>query len=200
MTVPSDIHQGMTTAPARDLPVGESDAGGGRRTCCPGEGCRSAGRRRVAALSRGCWSMSRWPIWTGRTTTWLPSRTPRLLSREPGSGCASPAGWSAATCWNGSRSPTTRAGWASSSGWCRPSRCCPPEVAQLARAVADRYAGSAADVLRLAVPPRHAKVEGRAGQPAAADAHVGRPGPDGVMHRAWRAGCAWDAGCAWCAG
>ncbi len=33
------------------------------------------------------------------------------------------------------------------------------EVAQLARAVADRYAGSAADVLRLAVPPRHAKVE-----------------------------------------
>ncbi|MFD0784929.1 primosome assembly protein PriA, partial [Micromonospora azadirachtae] len=30
-----------------------------------------------------------------------------------------------------------------------------PEVARLARAVADRYAGSLADVLRLAVPPRH---------------------------------------------
>ncbi|HEX5741383.1 MAG TPA: primosomal protein N' [Pilimelia sp.] len=34
-----------------------------------------------------------------------------------------------------------------------------PHVAQLARAVADRYAGTLADVLRLAVPPRHARVE-----------------------------------------
>jgi primosomal protein N' (replication factor Y) len=34
-----------------------------------------------------------------------------------------------------------------------------PEVAELARAVADRYAGTLADVLRLAVPPRHARVE-----------------------------------------
>ena len=34
-----------------------------------------------------------------------------------------------------------------------------PQVARLARAVADRYAGSMADVLRLAVPPRHARVE-----------------------------------------
>jgi len=34
-----------------------------------------------------------------------------------------------------------------------------PEIVRLARVVADRYAGSAADVLRLAVPPRHARVE-----------------------------------------
>ncbi|MCF4120760.1 primosomal protein N' [Antribacter sp. KLBMP9083] len=34
-----------------------------------------------------------------------------------------------------------------------------PAVLALARAVADRYAGTLADVLRLAVPPRHAKVE-----------------------------------------
>ncbi len=34
-----------------------------------------------------------------------------------------------------------------------------PEIAGLARAVADRYAGTMSDVLRLAVPPRHAKVE-----------------------------------------
>ncbi|MEU4570630.1 primosomal protein N' [Micromonospora sp. NPDC023956] len=34
-----------------------------------------------------------------------------------------------------------------------------PEIARLARAVADRYAGSLPDVLRLAVPPRHARVE-----------------------------------------
>jgi primosomal protein N' (replication factor Y) len=34
-----------------------------------------------------------------------------------------------------------------------------PDVARLARAVADRYAGNLSDVLRLAVPPRHARVE-----------------------------------------
>ena len=34
-----------------------------------------------------------------------------------------------------------------------------PEIVTLARAVADRYAGTLADVLRLAVPPRHATVE-----------------------------------------
>jgi len=34
-----------------------------------------------------------------------------------------------------------------------------PEVARLARTVADRWAGSLADVLRLAVPPRHAAEE-----------------------------------------
>ncbi|MFG2051739.1 primosomal protein N' [Micromonospora sp. NPDC048935] len=47
-----------------------------------------------------------------------------------------------------------------------------PEIARLARAVADRYAGSLADVLRLAVPPRHARVEKepRGDQPTPADA------------------------------
>jgi primosomal protein N' (replication factor Y) len=34
-----------------------------------------------------------------------------------------------------------------------------PQVVRLARAVADRYAGTLNDVLRLAVPPRHARVE-----------------------------------------
>lgn len=34
-----------------------------------------------------------------------------------------------------------------------------PQVAQLARAVADRYAGAMMDVLRLAIPPRHARAE-----------------------------------------
>ncbi|MFE9094503.1 primosomal protein N' [Streptomyces sp. NPDC007264] len=34
-----------------------------------------------------------------------------------------------------------------------------PELLGLARAVADRYAGSLADVLQLAVPPRHARAE-----------------------------------------
>ena len=48
------------------------------------------------------------------------------------------------------------------------------EMARLARAVADRYAGSLADVLRLAVPPRHAP--GRA-------AGAGRRGPVAVDPR-----------------
>jgi primosomal protein N' (replication factor Y) (superfamily II helicase) len=34
-----------------------------------------------------------------------------------------------------------------------------PEIAGLARVVADRYAGTLADVLRLAIPPRHAATE-----------------------------------------
>jgi primosomal protein N' (replication factor Y) len=34
-----------------------------------------------------------------------------------------------------------------------------PEIGALARAVADRWAGSLIDVLRLAIPPRHARVE-----------------------------------------
>ncbi|WP_327743561.1 primosomal protein N' [Streptomyces europaeiscabiei] len=47
-----------------------------------------------------------------------------------------------------------------------------PELLGLARAVADRYAGSLADVLQLAVPPRHARaeaveMEGRAQPPVA---------------------------------
>ncbi len=46
-----------------------------------------------------------------------------------------------------------------------PERVLKPDVAHLARAVADRYAGSLADVLRLAVPPRHAKAEAAAVQP-----------------------------------
>ncbi|MEV4282839.1 primosomal protein N' [Actinoplanes xinjiangensis] len=43
-----------------------------------------------------------------------------------------------------------------------PERVLDPEIARLARAVADRYAGNLADVLRLAVPPRHARVESQA--------------------------------------
>jgi primosomal protein N' (replication factor Y) len=50
-----------------------------------------------------------------------------------------------------------------------------PEVLALARTVAQRYAGTLADVLRLAVPPRHARVEGEVlaaldGTPDAPDA------------------------------
>jgi len=49
------------------------------------------------------------------------------------------------------------------------------EVARLARAVADRYAGTLADVLRLAVPPRHARTEGEV-PPAGAGGGAGPAG------------------------
>ncbi|HEX4224299.1 MAG TPA: primosomal protein N' [Pseudonocardiaceae bacterium] len=42
-----------------------------------------------------------------------------------------------------------------------------PQLAELARAVADKYAGMLIDVLRLAIPPRHAKTEAEPpGEPA----------------------------------
>ncbi|HEY4993408.1 MAG TPA: primosomal protein N' [Nakamurella sp.] len=49
------------------------------------------------------------------------------------------------------------------------------EIAELARVVALRYAGSTADVLRLAVPPRHAKAEAEAPvrAPGQASEHAG---------------------------
>jgi primosomal protein N' (replication factor Y) (superfamily II helicase) len=43
-----------------------------------------------------------------------------------------------------------------------------PQVAALARAVADRCAGTMSDVLRLAVPPRHARTEAEPGMTVAA--------------------------------
>jgi len=56
-----------------------------------------------------------------------------------------------------------------------------PEIAALAREVADRYAGTLADVLRLAIPPRHAAAEsapdGRrpdGGRPAGGNPDSGR--------------------------
>ena len=55
------------------------------------------------------------------------------------------------------------------------------EIAGLARAVADRYAGTLADVLRLAVPQRHAATEGAQAKSAAhqkeAPAPLPRPDP-----------------------
>lgn len=54
-----------------------------------------------------------------------------------------------------------------------------PEIARLARAVADRYAGTVADVLRLAVPRRHAAAEREAPAPSD-DAEPQRSGLAGV--------------------
>lgn len=56
-----------------------------------------------------------------------------------------------------------------------------PEVRALADAVAQRYAGTRTDVLRLAVPPRHAKVESEEWAPRPA------PEPPKVDREAWSA-------------
>ncbi|MGB8996117.1 MAG: primosomal protein N' [Pseudonocardiaceae bacterium] len=52
-----------------------------------------------------------------------------------------------------------------------------PQIAALARVVADRCAGTMSDVLRLAVPPRHARTE--AEPPACPAACPARPAADG---------------------
>ena len=51
-----------------------------------------------------------------------------------------------------------------------PERVLTPAVATLCREIADRYAGTMPDVLRLAVPPRHARAESSPSTPAARDA------------------------------
>jgi primosomal protein N' (replication factor Y) len=51
------------------------------------------------------------------------------------------------------------------------------EIAALARTVADRYAGTLADVLRLAVPPRHARVEAQPSPPPSLPPEPPAPGP-----------------------
>jgi primosomal protein N' (replication factor Y) len=48
-----------------------------------------------------------------------------------------------------------------------------PDVLRLARAVADRYAGVLGDVLRLAIPPRHARAEKKRGTPVEGDLPLG---------------------------
>jgi len=63
-----------------------------------------------------------------------------------------------------------------------------PELAWLARAVADRYAGTLADVLRLAIPPRHAAAESKPTAEAKPSPQPCRPEP-GPWKR-YRAGAA----------
>ncbi|NUU17682.1 primosomal protein N' [Cellulomonas humilata] len=62
-----------------------------------------------------------------------------------------------------------------------------PEVARLARAVADRWAGTLNDVLRLAIPARHARVEAEV--PAASDEPI-TPSPSATAWAPYRGGAA----------
>jgi primosomal protein N' (replication factor Y) len=65
-----------------------------------------------------------------------------------------------------------------------------PEIAELTRRVADHYAGTRADVLRLAIPPRHARTEAATARPRL-DGDVCVPQPGGWAH--YRAGAAFVA-------
>jgi len=67
-----------------------------------------------------------------------------------------------------------------------PERVLSGEVARLARAVADRWAGTLSDVLRLAVPPRHARVERELSVPA--EAGAARPASSGTGWQPYRGG------------
>jgi primosomal protein N' (replication factor Y) len=64
------------------------------------------------------------------------------------------------------------------------------ETAELFRTVADRWAGTFADVLRLAVPPRHARAESA----VAVEAAVAPAAPDPDGWARYRAGAAWLSG------
>ncbi|MFC7733087.1 primosomal protein N' [Actinomadura keratinilytica] len=63
-----------------------------------------------------------------------------------------------------------------------------PQVAALAREVADRYAGTLADVLRLAIPPRHARVEAEPPPAPAAAPDAPAPAADPGPWREYPAG------------
>ncbi|MFE9320294.1 primosomal protein N' [Nocardia sp. NPDC006982] len=56
-----------------------------------------------------------------------------------------------------------------------------PEILKLATAVAARYAGTRADVLRLAIPPRHARTENGGSKKAAVSSSPGSPSPDPTL-------------------
>ena len=97
---------------------------------------------------------------TGRSTTWSRADAGRgRAARRPGQGRASPGSWSDGWLLERARVLAARRKAGLPRRLVSAERVLDPEVARLARAVADRYAGSLSDVLRLAVPPRHARVE-----------------------------------------
>ena len=137
---------------------------GGRAAGGPGRGRRRAGPPRP-------------PVRLPRARADLAERR----SRASGCGCGSPGGWSTGTSSSARRAASTSGALAFLEKVVSPEPVLAPEVLTLARQVADRYAGTLADVLRLAVPPRHARVEaaaaGQTAQPAPEPPD--RPAPEG---------------------
>ena len=71
-----------------------------------------------------------------------------------------------------------------------------PEIRDLARAVADRYAGTFADVLRLAIPPRHATTEKQTSPQQTPQQHTPHKAPAPGTWQRYPAGEAFLAGLA----
>ena len=114
--------------------------------------------------SRSTWG---WPTSTARSSTPCPRRWPRRRAREPGQGPVRRAGRRRLRRSSAGPRPSTRAGWRRCGGWSAPRPVLTPALLALCRAVAERYAGTLGDVLRLAVPPRHAdRGEEPRGRPA----------------------------------
>ena len=130
---------------------------------------------------RGCWSTCRWPTSTARSTTscrhrWPRPRSPgcRVKVRFAGQDVDGFVVERAATSDHGGRlTPLRRVVSA--------EPVLTPAVAELTASLADRYAGTRSDVLRLAVPPRHATAEKQHAPPrpprSSTPTPAARPGP-----------------------
>ncbi len=153
-----------------------------------------------AAPSPGCSSIHRCRSSTSSSTTRCPSACASPPARACACGCR--CARAAASRTAGSSSSSSPASTAASSASSRTSsprcRCWYHEVWALARAVADRAAGNASDVLRLAIPSRYVRVErswlaapGDAGSAARRGAaRSTAPRPDGSRPASRRAsGC-----------
>ena len=134
-----------------------------------------------------------WRTWTGPFDYAVPDEVRRHSCRPAaGCGCGSTAGWSTASSGSSATPPTSPARSQPLSHVPSGEPVLTPQVARLVRTVADRYAGTMSDVLRLALPPRR----GRRREAADADprraaraARPGRlralPGRPGAARRRW---------------
>ncbi len=117
---------------------------------------------------------SRCPTWTGRSSTSCRTRWTRRRYPAAGSGSGSRAGSTSGFLLE----RTTDSEHQGKLGYLErvvsPEPVLSPEIAGLARAVADRYGGTLADVLRLAIPPRHAAAEASPRRARSGASRVGR--------------------------
>ena len=155
---------GRTAAVAdRGAPQSRRDPAGSagdraRRPAQTGADGRAASRR-SDPVARVLVETPAGPPRPARSTTPCRPRWPTPRCRAPGSRCGSPARTSTAsssgaapdTDHTGALTPLRRV--------VSPEPVLSPAIAELAGLLAERYAGTRADVLRLAVPPRHATTE-----------------------------------------
>ena len=143
-------------------------AGRRAKAAATGAGARPPGRAgRRSTRSPGSWSTCRWPTSTGPSTTRSPRRWPtQRRAGRPGEGPVRRPGRRRLRRGARRRDRPRRAGSPRCAAWSAPSRCSPPRSPRSAPTLAERYAGTRADVLRLAVPPRHATTEQQPSPPA----------------------------------